>query len=89
MPDKSKQVEWVKVHLIWLQKWIFIGYWLQMVWKQVYDLVNNSSDMLWQIFKPSFSFHMYKPKEHTETGKSAIQRDVVRLKKSLCTWGEK
>lgn len=41
---------------------IFIGYWLQMVWKQVYDLVNNSSDMLWQIFKPSFSFCIYKPK---------------------------
>lgn len=33
-----------------------------MVWRQVYDLVNNSSDMLWQIFKPSFSFCMYKPK---------------------------
>lgn len=43
----------------------FIGYWLQMVWKQVYDLVNNSSDMLWQIFKPSFSFCMYKPKNIT------------------------
>lgn len=41
MADKSAEAEWIKVHLIWLQKWIFIGYWLQKGWKQVYGLVNK------------------------------------------------
>lgn len=45
-----------------------------MVWKQVYDLVNNSSDMLWQIFKHSFSFCMYKPKTYQNTLKQGSQQ---------------
>lgn len=59
-----------------------------MVWRQVYDLVNNSSDMLWQIFKASFSFCTYKPK-NIGTHWNREVSNTKRCCETLCTRGEK